>query len=203
MISNLRDGINMKMFIDDELFESHRFAPLNNLFISECYECNKVSIWVQEKIIYPKFSTDIEPNPDMPEKVKELFEEAKLIVNDSPKGSAALLRLAVEHLCIDLSAKGGNLDKKIAFLVSKGLNENVQQALDSLRVIGNEAVHPGKINLDDNKTLALELFELLNFICDDMITRKNRIKKVYNTIPETKRKGIEDRDKGSKSKENG
>ncbi|WP_319477376.1 DUF4145 domain-containing protein [Marispirochaeta aestuarii] len=199
-IAKIRKTINGELFIEDSLFESFKFFPLKNLFIAECYICSKVSIWIFDKIIYPRFTIDVQPNEDMPETVKKLFEEAKLIVNDSPKGSAALLRLAVEYLCEELGAKGKTLDNKIGYLVSKGLDKRVEQALDSLRVIGNESVHPpGEINLDDKRELSLELFELLNFICDDMITREKRIKKVYDMIPKEKLEGIENRNKKNRS----
>ena len=40
----------------------------------------------------------------------------------------------------------------------------IQKALDFVRVVGNEAVHPGEINLDDNKELYSLIFCLIIFL---------------------------------------
>ncbi|WP_424033423.1 DUF4145 domain-containing protein [Methylocella sp.] len=49
----------------------------------------------------------------------------------------------MQKLCVELGEKGKNIDDDIANLVKKGLSPELQQALDILRVIGNEAVHHG------------------------------------------------------------
>ncbi len=56
-------------------------------------------------------------------------------------------------------------------MVSDGLSPKIQQALDLVHVIGNNAVHPGKINLDDNREMAEKLLQILNFIAEEMITK--------------------------------
>jgi len=121
------------------------------------------------------------------------YEEARKILDLSPRGAAALLRLAVEKICIELKAEGKTIDQRIAFLVSKGLPEAVQQALDTVRVIGNEAVHPGQMDLRDDRDIANKLFELVNFVAEDRITRPKGIAALYGMIPEEKRKAIETR----------
>ena len=50
-------------------------------------------------MLIPANSTAPMPNVDMPKCVKELYEEARGIVNKSPRGAAALLRLALDKLC--------------------------------------------------------------------------------------------------------
>ncbi len=72
----------------------------------------------------------------MSEGVKADYEEARSILNLSPRGAAVLLRLCVEKLSIHLNAQGSTLDDKIADLVKKGLDDRVQQALDAVGVIG-------------------------------------------------------------------
>jgi hypothetical protein len=71
----------------------------------------------------------------------------------------------------------------------------VQQALDSVRVIGNEAVHPGTIDLKDNRETANQLFRLVNFIAQKMLTEPREIDEIYNGLPKDKLKSIEERDK--------
>ena len=49
-------------------------------------------------MIEPATSNVVPPSIDMPIKVKELYNEARDIVNKSPRGAAALLRLALDIL---------------------------------------------------------------------------------------------------------
>ena len=76
------------------------------------------------------------------------------------------MRLCVQRLCRHLGEKGENIDDDICALVKKGLNPLVQKSLDIVRVIGNEAVHPGVLDLKDDRDTALRLFELVNSIAD-------------------------------------
>jgi len=177
--------------------EDNPYNPpkISNCFISSCYNCKEITIWVHDRIIYPNSKLMILPNEDIPSTVRSLFEEAREIVEKSPKGAAALLRLGIQHLCKELGESGKNIDKDIASLVSKGLNPTVQQALDVVRVIGNESVHPGEIDLNDNKDMAVQLFGLVNLICDQMITHPNNVKKLYEGLPKNKLEGIKSRDK--------
>jgi hypothetical protein len=46
--------------------------------------------------------------------------------------------------------------------------------MDSIRVFGNEAVHPGKIQLDEPEEVALFLFELMNDIVEETISKPKR-----------------------------
>jgi hypothetical protein len=134
------------------------------------------------------------PNSDLPETITADFEEAREIVQASPRGAASLLRLAIQKLCSHLGEKGKNIDDDIASLVRKGLNPLVQQSLDIVRVIGNEAVHPGTLDLSDDRDTAFRLFELVNAIADQMISHPKTVSDMYRKLPEMKRKAIESRD---------
>ena len=79
-------------------------------------------------------------------------------------------------------------------LVSKGLDPHIQQALDYCRVVGNNAVHPGKINLEDSPEIAQTLFEMINYIIEDLIARPKRIHERLNSLPEGARQRIYERD---------
>jgi hypothetical protein len=179
----------------DEKSDSTNGQYANNLLISKCYNCEEIAVWVHDNIVFPHAKQGTQPNQDLPEDIIRDFEEARTIVGLSPRGAAALLRLCVQKLCAFLGEKGKNIDDDIASLVKKGLNPLIQQSLDIVRVIGNEAVHPGVIDLNDDRDTANKLFNLINSIADQMITHPNSVEELYNKLPEAKRKAIEKRDK--------
>jgi hypothetical protein len=116
----------------------------NPLALSRCTHCGGLMVWFDKTMVHPSRGHAPPPNPDLPAAVKSIYEEAATISASSPRGAAALLRLAIQHLCIHLGGKGDNINADIALLVSKGLPDKVQKALDIVRVVGNNAVHPGQ-----------------------------------------------------------
>lgn len=130
----------------------------------------------------------------MPANIVADYEEARLIATASPRSAAALLRLCIQKLCKEIGEPGKNINDDIASLVSKGLPVIVQQALDIVRVIGNEQVHPGTLDLRDDPEIANELFGLVNFIVENQIAQPKAIKELFERLPEAKRKAIEQRD---------
>jgi hypothetical protein len=177
--------------------EQEIVAFVYNLHLSRCFNCHEFSVWMHDKLLFPESRYGALPNPDMPENVKPDYEEASKILNLSPRGAAALLRLAIQKLCAELGEKGKNINDDIANLVKKGLSPIVQQALDSVRVIGNEAVHPGTIDLKDDTGTAAELFGLVNIIVEQMISIPKHVKQIYEKLPEDKKKAIAERDEKS------
>lgn len=175
----------------------HRDYDLQNVSISQCFNCNKIAIWIYAALAWPVVSSAPLPNPDLPEEVRLDYEEAGTILNLSPRGSAALLRLAIQKICKELGEKGRNIDADIASLVAKGLDARVQQALDVVRVIGNNAVHPGQIDLRDDRTTAEKLFGLVNLIAEIMISQPKHVSDLFASLPENAREAIERRDKRS------
>ena len=170
------------------------FIPID-FAVSTCTSCNDISLWVSQEMVYPKKTALPPPNQDMDDKISELYQEAATIYMDSPKGSAALLRLALQNLLMQIGKKGKNINSDIKELVSEGLSTKIQQALDLVRVVGNNAVHPGQIDLNDDRDTALKLFQILNFIANELITKPKELEALYNdTVPEETREHIRQRD---------
>ena len=146
-------------------------------------------------MIWPRRPGGPQPNLDLPPEVRRDYEEANAILDASPRGAAALLRLTIQKLCKELGEKGKKPDDDIASLVRKGLDPRVQKALDVVRVIGNNAVHPGEIDIRDDRPTAEALFGLVNLICEKMITEPKHVDEFYAKLPESARQAIEQRDK--------
>jgi hypothetical protein len=170
------------------------FFEVENLQVSRCYHCGQNAMWVDGKLIFPENTTAPLPNPDMPKEAEEDYLEAASISAKSPRGAAALLRLAIQKLCIYLGQNGKDLNTDISNLVQDGLPVRIQKALDIVRVIGNNAVHPGVIDLKDNQSTVHTLFSLINQIVQDRITQPKEVNALYETLPEEARTAIEKRD---------
>ena len=193
------------------------FNPFRNIetpfiIIAQCQACHEYSFWLtdnkviheneaisvlesNEKLLHPIKVLGIpSPNQDMPDDVREIYIEASEILDKSPRSSAALSRLAIEKLVNHLKAEGKDLNNKIGYLVSQGMPAEIQQMLDSVRVIRNNAVHPGQIDLKDNKELAASLLTFVNLIVDNRISQPKKIKNVYDSLPGSYRKAIDKRD---------
>jgi len=165
--------------------------------ISFCEHCGEFAIWEEKKMIFPK-KVNIEGcNKDLSKDIQADYLEAANILNDSPRASAALLRLALQKLCVQLGEDGKNINSNIAELVKKGLNPTIQKSLDALRINGNNAVHPGEINLSEDKERVIKLFHLINFIAEKMLTEPKEIDDFYEDLPESSKDAIIERDNNS------
>ncbi|HYT44214.1 MAG TPA: DUF4145 domain-containing protein [Methylomirabilota bacterium] len=162
--------------------------------VSVCQRCKHRAIWVNKNLIYPESNTAPLPNPDMPQDIQDDYYEAASISAKSPRGATALLRLAIQKLCVHLGQTGKDLNSDIANLVKDGLPVQIQKALDIVRVIGNNAVHPGVIDLKDDQETVNTLFNLINHIVQNRITQPKEIDALYETLPEEARTAIDKRD---------
>lgn len=167
---------------------------LPNVSISRCFNCDEPTLWIYNRLHWPVRGEAPLANPDLPPELKVDYDEASAILHLSARGSAALLRLTIQKLCIVLGERGQNLDSDIAALVKKGLDKRVQQALDVVRVVGNNAVHPGQIDLKDDHATAEKLFGLVNLIVEIMISQPKHVAEMFDKLPEGARNAIERRD---------
>lgn len=172
----------------------YRAVSVNNVWFSRCFNCDEISFWLCDALIYPQKGEAPPANPDMPDDILRDYDEASAVLDQSPRGSAALIRLAIQKLCKELGQPGKNINDDIGALVKGGLDSRVQQALDAVRVIGNCAVHPGQIDLRDDRATAETLFKLLNLIVDKTISEPKHVDEVYAALPDSAVKAIEKRD---------
>ena len=69
------------------------YEEISDLMVAWCSCCQQYSLWLTDKMIYPEESGIQMPNPDLRDDTKADYNEARSIVNKSPRGAAALLRL--------------------------------------------------------------------------------------------------------------
>jgi hypothetical protein len=172
---------------------SEGFQNMTAYDTAVCDSCGRASMWHNGKLIQPDTSSAPQAHPDLPEDIRADYEEARSVFARSPRSSSALLRLAIQKLCIHLGYPGKNLNDDIGALVGAGLPFQVQQALDVVRVVGNNQVHPGELDVRDDPTIAGQLFELLNIIVEDRIARPKAIQALFERLPEGAKKQIAER----------
>ncbi len=185
---------NGRPFFGERKGEYYANFLLHNTFVSECFNCKDISIWTHDKLIWPQRGEAPPANPDLPDDIRRDYDEASSILDLSPRGSAALIRLAIQKLCKELGKSGKTLNDDIGELVKDGLDQRAQMALDAVRVIGNNAVHPGQVDLRDDRATAETLFKLLNLIAEKTMSEPKHVEEVYATLPEDALKAIEKRD---------
>lgn len=168
----------------------------------KCDLCEQNSVWRRDganletgKLIFPYLLSVPFGHEAMPNECLTDFDEAREICERSPRGAAALLRLCLQKLLVHLGGAGEHIDTDIKKLVAAGLDAHVQQALDVIRVTGNNAVHPLEMNLEDDHDSVLVLFEMINFIVEERISRPLKTQDRFANLPEKARLAIEKRDK--------
>jgi hypothetical protein len=184
-------------------YSDHGASEYGDAKFATCTNCGRRTYWLnmseqerlaQYRMVKPLGVAGPRPHIEMPQDVKADYEEARSILALSPRGACALLRLATQKLVNDLEPGRGNLDEKIGRFVQKGLPVETQQALDVLRVTGNNAVHPGEMDLRDDTETATGLLNVLNFIVQDRIAQPKAIQRMFGALPEAAREAIERRD---------
>lgn len=187
--------VNLTVFLGSSGQASRSYSG-RTLVCASCQNCGEETLLVEGGIVLPIYSPAPPPTEDMPAEVLEDFKEARAIVEKSPRGAAALLRLVIQKLCPILGATKPDINAAIGELVAAGkVSPALQQALDTVRVIGNEAVHPGTLDLSDDRQTATSMFSLINFIVEKAITEPKHIGQLYQALPAGKLAGIAQRDK--------
>ena len=203
--------------------EWHFLSPLNVRMLADgkaphwsaavCAGCKEQSIWgvrsslpaaaaygEEHQMCWPATKVGSPLSADLPPEIEKDYEEARSVGAASPRAAAALLRLCIQRLCILLGEPGDNINADIASLVkNKDLNPRAQRAFDSVRVIGNNAVHPGQLSDAELDSAVPLLFQVVAFMVEDLITTKV-IDAAYAMVPQSKKDAIAKRDAGAGSK---
>ena len=183
-----------------DIYQNHGYNDITDLpyECALCQHCAQISLWKSPEgsMLYPDFGTTPLPAEDMPEDVKKDYEEAARIFIKSPRGAAALLRLGLQKLCIHLGEEGKNINADIRSLVEKGVfSGRIVQVADTLRITGNNAVHPAQIVDEDFDKVAGKMFDLINFIVEKAITEPKELDELHQLMPENARNAAEAQDK--------
>lgn len=134
----------------------------------------------EEKIIYPNIPLiDIDPNEDLTNEQKQLFNEAKDIFDKSPKAAGALLRCVIERILRDKfqGKLGQSLLGKILNdeEVKKELGGELIEMCNACKLIGNDAAHSSLIIYEDESKQEVELlFELINAIAEELQSKPRK-----------------------------
>jgi hypothetical protein len=134
------------------------------IHVRKCPECNRMNLsltrFVQIQdggsrplwqpsapiLIYPRVSSRPPCSIEVPKDFAEDYNESALILNDSPKASAALSRRCLQHILREMAnVKKNDLSKEIdEILARKTLPSHLAESIDAIRVVGNFAAHPTK-----------------------------------------------------------
>lgn len=101
---------------------------------------------VHRELVRPRACNRPPLSAEVPACFAEVYKEACLVLDLSPKASAALSRRCLQHLLREKAAvKPGNLSGEIQqVLDSHSLPSYLADSLDAVRNIGNSAAHPMK-----------------------------------------------------------
>jgi len=133
-----------------------------SIFSYECPACNRVNLYlvngenyssgivessVVSRMAIRPLGTSRSPCPsEVPENIAEDYKEACLVLQFSPKASAALSRRCLQNLLRDAAkVKPSDLSKEIQEVIDGGrLSSQLADSIDAIRNIGNFAAHPVK-----------------------------------------------------------
>jgi len=176
-------------------------AKATQWVVCACQHCKGESVWTSSQsgngpaLVYPKTVAAPPLHEDLPESCRADFEEARQICGLSHRGAAALLRLCLQKLLGEIGGKGEHIDTDIKTLVQGGLDPHIQQALDVIRVTGNNAVHPLDMSPEDLRDYVPVMFDMISLIVEERIARPRKIAERFAGLPEKARQAIEKRDR--------
>ena len=153
--------------------------------------CSKITVVAKSKTITNK-QWDIFPEnvcrhyPNyIPQQIRDDYEEACSIINNSPKAAATLLRRCLQGMIHDFwSIHGKNLNAEITMLKEK-VQPSQWNAIDGLRKIGNIGAHmEHDVNLviDIDHDEAIKLQKLIELLLEKWYVSRHEEELLYSEI---------------------
>jgi hypothetical protein len=98
------------------------------------------------EVVFPARAALKPAPPEVPPEYKQEFDESRLVIDLSPKSSAALSRRLLQRILHErFSIKKPNLHQEIQeFISTMNPPTHLSEQLDAIRVVGNFAAHPMK-----------------------------------------------------------
>lgn len=172
------------------------FESVANVRRVECGACDEVTWWIENAMVYPPVAAGTPPpHEDMPDDVRQIYNEARAVAELSARSAAALLRTALETLLKDHFGQTGKLNNMIGDMVKADqIGPQIQKACDLLRCSGNNAVHPRELSPDDNRASVTSLFNLLNMVVNKLVSEKTLVDEMYDRLEPTLLDQVDRRD---------
>lgn len=169
--------------------------------MSTCAACERASIWRGDDLIFPRTHLGAIPSEDMPEDVRELYEEASAVATVSRRAGAALARATLERLLKNLDPDAPRRTRLDTYIerVSRRVSTHTARMLTLIRHTGNKALHV-EPNPDESIVLLLSdedsgildaIFVTIDSVVDELITRPRQADAYYATVPEGVRSAVE------------
>jgi hypothetical protein len=162
-------------------------VKLLNLHVSRCYNCKGFTVWVRDRLVFPvrvkeappdvvevdieevandvqktveniqESDEHVQANAEEVNEASEDFEEAAAILNKFPRGAAALTRICIQKMMPLVKGNAKNLDENFSSLVRKGLEVEIQQAMDVLQVVRKSPLQRSEVDLKEENETAKKL----------------------------------------------
>ena len=174
-----------------------RNRDVQNISISYCFNCNEICLWVVDQMVWPRCATSPGPKPHASTDVRRETEEASHTLDASPRGAAALLRLATEKLCKELGDSDESPRPEMAPLFQEEVDARVQKVLDAMRIIESNAISPDDVGVRSTGATAETLSGLVNLICEKMIIEPKHLQALYAKVRDDAQSALEQRAQGN------
>ncbi len=132
---------------------------LNVSLIAEQATAAHAEMWLMYPTEDPR-----EVDSSVPDNVASLFREASLVESmGAMRAAGVMYRSTAEAICIEQSAPGPDLKKKIASL--RNVSSDIADHLDQARILGNTSIHAGiEFSADEVEDVAELLLEVLEVV---------------------------------------
>lgn len=126
--------------------------------------------------------------PEVPEHIAADYKEAALVLNLSPKASAALSRRCLQNVLVEAGGANpkNNLSQQIDYVMPK-LPSYIKSQIDAIRNVGNFAAHPMK---DTNTGVIIEVepyeaewnLDVLDLLFDEYYVKPVQVQKMRDEL---------------------